>query len=165
MEPRHDVDPQESLPPYTITVDFTGKDFIVKLSANNAGAAYRGFLLRTIRIQDLQESYLPGTFTEHRDSPNKVLQVICDGHRKNAVTHTTNEAKNRTIVHWVPDRRPRKPIQVVFRATVVHSKQIFWLRVDSKPVLITSSAATLLPVTIWTLSFCYSIPLLTTNKH
>ncbi|XP_064480209.1 uncharacterized protein LOC135393833 isoform X4 [Ornithodoros turicata] len=125
----------------SFTAERTDRDFLIHLWCQNyTKAFYKGFLFRAIQKKGRTESYFNGHFIRDTRSPD-VRFVRCDDTPDSAVTHIDSSRKNETYVRWVPHERPFHPVVVVFRATIVQQRVIYWMGVDTKVVLVGSASS------------------------
>ncbi|XP_064480208.1 uncharacterized protein LOC135393833 isoform X3 [Ornithodoros turicata] len=126
---------------FQFTAERTDRDFLIHLWCQNyTKAFYKGFLFRAIQKKGRTESYFNGHFIRDTRSPD-VRFVRCDDTPDSAVTHIDSSRKNETYVRWVPHERPFHPVVVVFRATIVQQRVIYWMGVDTKVVLVGSASS------------------------
>ena len=88
---------------------------------------YRGFLLEARRWDGTNRDPV-GTFTNY---PSGVRAIACLG-TDDTLTHSSSNPKSDIKVQWVP---PNQEVgNIVFVATVVQSKDIYWVDIYSKTV-------------------------------
>lgn len=88
---------------------------------------YRGFLLQARRWDGSSQEPV-GTFTSF---PSGVKPLTCSV-SNDALTHNSGEMKSDVTVQWIPPTQDAG--SVVFVATVVLSKEVYWVDVYSKTV-------------------------------
>lgn len=136
MVPRHRRGPTISHHHFQLLVDTRALEgrVTVRLRTLNQSVPFRGFLIRAMALKGNNWVYFRGLF--EKDAKFQDSQYLdCDGHEKSAVSHGDNKVKGEVVVHWRPEPRPKDLIQVMFRATVVQTHDLFFLRLDSRTLL------------------------------
>ncbi|XP_075732119.1 putative defense protein Hdd11-like [Rhipicephalus microplus] len=137
MVPRHRTGPTYTHHNFQLLVDtgvLEGR-LTVRLLTLNQSVKFRGFLIRAMALKGNSWVYLRGLFEKDAKFQDS-LYLDCEGQERNAVTHGDNKGKVEVVVHWRPDPSPRYLIQVMFRATVVQTHDLSFLKVDSRALLL-----------------------------
>ncbi|XP_054152847.1 putative ferric-chelate reductase 1 homolog [Oppia nitens] len=142
LHPGHGVDKQYGLAPYELRVAHGPNGaVIVSLMSKGVGSSggaggnsipFTGFMLQARLVSD-RESIVNGRFSEDR----QLSQTRnCNQDIPNTLTHKNGGTKYRVDTTWTA---PQNFIGgVIFRATVVQTKSVFWTALDSQAVYITA---------------------------
>jgi len=129
MVPLHGVDPQSPPSPYSLTYteELSGYNIVLEAAG---GDSFKGFF---IQAREGGSSNPVGAFSF---SSSDVQYVDCSGGTNNAVTHTSNSEKTKIEVSWEPSLAYTG--EVIFTASVVRAKEVFWVRQESEALVIQS---------------------------
>lgn len=122
----HEAKPQSTTSPYFISVSPStyspgGSALTVTLQPRCAGTTFRGFLLTARHAETTKNQNTSiGSFNTPTDARD-----VCTGLR----THKSNSDKESVSFQWTPPATDEGP--VVFRATFVKIKAMFWVDVHS----------------------------------
>ncbi|XP_065299259.1 putative defense protein isoform X2 [Dermacentor albipictus] len=101
---------------------------------NFQSVKFRGFFIRAMSLKGNNWVFFPGIFEKDAKFQDS-LYVNCDGHEKSAVSHGDSKDKVEVVVHWRPEPRPKDLVQAIFRATVVQTYDIFFVKLESRTLL------------------------------
>ncbi|XP_075529032.1 uncharacterized protein LOC142560668 isoform X2 [Dermacentor variabilis] len=90
---------------------------------------FKGFLIKAVD----SDGTVVGSFTP--DMPDIAKGIECDGHSNSAITHTSRGEKSSVPVTWTASDK-YKGGDVIFRATVVRSKDDYYLKLESSALKI-----------------------------
>lgn len=124
MMPNHKADPQQITVPYKLTVKPQNGKFEVSIQTTKSGDYFRGFFIQAREESD-RNAFVKGEFSL---TENTKL-VACDNSEKSAITHNDNNDKTEVTTTWTPPYGFEG--NIVFRATIVRTGQVFWTEVDS----------------------------------
>ncbi|KAK3608988.1 hypothetical protein CHS0354_020540 [Potamilus streckersoni] len=130
MIPNHGVSASNTPAPYTITTSkntyMPNEEITVTLQANS-GVYFKGFLIQPRRNSSISEPNTFGTLTG-----DSLTQSPCTATSQAALSHINNSLKTTINVTW---KAPADSVEtVVFIATLVQTKDIFWVNVQSQVV-------------------------------
>nr|XP_050024024.1 defense protein l(2)34Fc-like [Dermacentor andersoni] len=127
MRPNHGPDAKESTDKGNLKLTATPHD---KRSAKvTLEGTFKGFLIKAVD----SNGTVVGNFTP--DMPDIAKGTKCDGHNNSAITHTNREEKSSVPVTWTASDN-YKGGDVIFRATVVRSKNDYYLNLESSALKI-----------------------------
>ncbi|KAH7971376.1 hypothetical protein HPB49_022969 [Dermacentor silvarum] len=106
----------------------------IRLLTLNQSVKFRGFFIRAMALKGSNWVFFSGVFEKDAKFQDS-LYISCDGHEKTAVSHGDGKDKVEVVVHWRPEPIPKDLVQVIFRATVVQTHDIYFLKVDSRSLL------------------------------
>ncbi|XP_051782053.1 putative defense protein 3 [Erpetoichthys calabaricus] len=128
MMPGHDVLASSSTPVYNVSITVStyrpGQTVSVKIT----GGQYKGLLLEA---RDGHTSNIVGSWNS---SSNAIKFLNCVS-KNDAVTHADNSQKSDLAYQWKPPNS-NLPNTVIFHATVVQSKAVFWTMLKSPKLLL-----------------------------
>ncbi|XP_065299258.1 putative defense protein isoform X1 [Dermacentor albipictus] len=136
MVPRHNKGPTFTHHNFQLVVDtgiLEGR-VTIRLLTLNQSVKFRGFFIRAMSLKGNNWVFFPGIFEKDAKFQDS-LYVNCDGHEKSAVSHGDSKDKVEVVVHWRPEPRPKDLVQAIFRATVVQTYDIFFVKLESRTLL------------------------------
>ncbi|KAL3841488.1 hypothetical protein ACJMK2_019626 [Sinanodonta woodiana] len=127
MTPNHGVSANNSAAPYTIT---TSKSTYMP-NQEITDAVIAGFLIQPRKKSSLSQSNTVGTLTGDSLTKNPCTSPVA------ALTHINNTRKASVNMKW---KAPNEAVDtVVFVATIIQAKQMYWLNVKSQELAPNSS--------------------------
>ncbi|XP_015218860.1 putative defense protein 3 [Lepisosteus oculatus] len=147
MTPNHNTSASDTDSPYTVNITEAaykhGQMIKVKIMSSEP---YRGIFLQA---RHYNSSTIAGSW---KDLPANIQTINCGSGTSNAVTHTSRTEKPLGLVYtWIAPSS-NGPEKIVFQATVVKNKTIFWTNIRSSELqLDTSGAASGLKMSVSTL--------------
>ncbi|XP_049515354.1 defense protein l(2)34Fc-like [Dermacentor silvarum] len=127
MTPQHGPNAKASSDPGNLKLTATGHDN--RSAKVTLEGTFKGFLIKAVD----SDGTVVGKFTP--DMPDMAKGLACDGHSDSAITHTSNAEKGSVSVTWTP-LDSYKGGDVIFRATVVRSKEDYYLNLESSALKI-----------------------------
>ncbi|NP_001313480.1 uncharacterized protein LOC562682 precursor [Danio rerio] len=123
MIPRHGVQPQPNPAPYTIQASSTKFQAGIPITVVIKGPDYKGVLLEARSGSDTT------ALGSWQMPPANTKFLECSGNKQGAITHSNANVKNNSTVYtWVP---PATTKNIMFMATVVQQRNVFWVNVMS----------------------------------
>ncbi|XP_075679707.1 putative ferric-chelate reductase 1 homolog isoform X2 [Dermatophagoides pteronyssinus] len=124
LYPGHGVDKQYGRSSYRINASNRFNDSKIVVTLYSPSDTFLGFIMQA-RLHSDREMLVNGQF-----SSNEHAQALdCLGGYQNTLTHTNSFPKYKIETVWTP---PKNFISdIVFRVTVVQSKNVFWTAIDS----------------------------------
>ncbi|OCT82923.1 hypothetical protein XELAEV_18025458mg [Xenopus laevis] len=136
MVPGHGVAAQTSASPYTLDVSSTTyedeQSITVTLRNTSLVPPFKGFMIQARAVGDGNNIAL-GTFTVS----NSAAQTLQCSTANSAVSHTSAAEKTAIQVTWMGPNANTSAYEI--RATVVQSRNIFWINVRSSNIKFTGS--------------------------
>ncbi|KAI2807574.1 DOMON domain-containing protein frrs1L [Blomia tropicalis] len=127
LYPGHGVDKQYGRSSYRVSAMRRHNDSSIVVTIYSPTDTFLGFIMQA-RLYSDREMLVNGQFSS--DQYSRALD--CLGGLKNTLTHTDNYPKYKVESVWTP---PKDFVSdIVFRATVVQSKNQFWTAIDSEPI-------------------------------
>lgn len=128
MMPGHKVEAQKSSSPYllTITPNRNKNSFFVKLNHPN-NEEFQGFFIQA-RFNSNKNQIVNGVFTPDKHSQNR----DCFNSKANSLTHINKDGKTIINTEWIPPQNFEG--EIIFRATVAKTFNVFWTGIESNPI-------------------------------
>ncbi|XP_073499166.1 putative ferric-chelate reductase 1 [Phyllobates terribilis] len=136
MKPEHGTTvPQTTVPPYNVSASsysYRPADEITVTLQANPGIHFEGFLLqaRTILGNEIVGQFIV-------TAPNS--QNLNCGNVNSTVTHKDSSTKSSISARWVA---PASVSRVIFKATILQSKPIYWVGIESPELTVFPNTST-----------------------
>ncbi|XP_039600717.1 putative ferric-chelate reductase 1 [Polypterus senegalus] len=128
MQPGHGVPASSSTPVYSVNITVGTYRLGQTVSVKITGGPYKGFLL------EAREGHTSNIVGSWNSSSNAIKFLNCVS-KNDALTHADNSQKSDLAYQWKPPNS-NLPNTVIFHATVVQSKEVFWTMLKSPELLL-----------------------------
>ncbi|XP_064412984.1 putative defense protein 3 [Latimeria chalumnae] len=134
MMPNHGPQAQNTTSPYWLWLTVSNATYKQKVSVQiRSSEKYKGFLLKALD----SANKTVGTWSS---PPEGTKFLKCDDRDASAMTHSNGAEKSNETYYWVaPMSRSNQSIKFV--ATVVKTKPVFWMNVQSAPIILIESGS------------------------